>query len=132
MPVSAYPTTGYPMAPMPPMPARTSAWTWVLLASTIVLFLAAGGLGFGYYSARSAVLDRNSQIEGLQADVAAKDDTIAEQDDQIEQAEQTLADVETELTDAQTCVDAMEAALSAPTEEEFNVLFDEMLSICDF
>jgi septal ring factor EnvC (AmiA/AmiB activator) len=132
MPVSAYPTTGYPMAPMLPPPARTSAWTWVLAAASIVLLLAAGGLGFGYFTARSAVVDRNSQIESLQVDVAAKDDTIGEQDDQIEEAEQTLADVETELADAQACIDAMEAALTAPTEAEFDILFDEMLAICGF
>jgi septal ring factor EnvC (AmiA/AmiB activator) len=117
---------------MAPPPARPNAWTWVLLATTIVFLLAAGGLGFGYYSARSAVIDRNSQIEELQVDNAAKDDTIAEQDDQIDEAEQTLADAETELADAQACIDAMEAALTAPTEEEFNALFEEMLTICNF
>jgi hypothetical protein len=132
MPVSAYPTTGYPMAPMPPAPGKTSALTWVFLATSIVFLLAAGGLGFGYLTARSEVIDRNGRIESLQVDVAGKDDTIADRDDRIEQVEQELADVEAQLSDTQACVDAMEAALTVQTEAEFDALFQEMLDTCDF
>lgn len=136
LPVSAYPTTAYPMPPAPAPPqARPNVWTWVLLAVSIVLFLAAGGLGYGYYSAYSAVLDRNDQIGRLNEDVAARDATIAEQEEELEQAEQDRADAEAEIAQLQECVDAMDAVVSVPqgtSDAEFSALFEEMLDTCGF
>jgi uncharacterized protein HemX len=123
--------------PTPPAPprARPNVWTWVLLATSVVLFLAAIGLGVGYYAAYSAGLDRNDQIGRLYEDIAARDATIAEQAEQLEQAEQERADVEAELAELQDCVDAMDTVLSVPqgtSDAEFNALFEEMLDICGF
>lgn len=133
MPVSAYPATGYPGAPYPaPAPAaparRTSALTWVFLGLSIVLFLAAVGLGYGYYAAYTEVEDRNSRIGDLQG-------VVAERDREIEQLKDDLATTEADLTDAQACIDAMEAFVDLPqsaSDAEIGRAIDEMFDICGF
>jgi uncharacterized coiled-coil protein SlyX len=132
MPAAAYPTTGYPAAGYPSAPAepvrRTSVWTWVLLGLSILLFLAAGGLGYGYYVAYTEVEDRNRRIGELQS-------MVVEQDGQIEQLQEDLAATEAELTDAQACVDAMERFIDLPPgspDDEVDRVIDEMFDICGF
>jgi hypothetical protein len=108
---------------------------WVLAATSIVLLLGAGGLGLGYFAARSAVVDRNSQITELQGDLIERDDTIEERDEQLEQAQQQLADVETQLADAQACVDSMQEFVDLPataTEAELDRVVSNMFDICGF
>jgi alkanesulfonate monooxygenase SsuD/methylene tetrahydromethanopterin reductase-like flavin-dependent oxidoreductase (luciferase family) len=129
VPVSAYPLTayapaGYPV--LPPPTARTSPWVWVLTALSALLFLTAGGLGYGYYTAYAAVVDRNATITDLQRTVSEREATIQDQDAEI-------AGSQDDLDSAQACIDAVEAILDPGlTVEEFNILFDEMREVCGF
>lgn len=99
-----------PPTTTPPSRARTA--TWILAATSIVLFLASVGLGIAYYA---SVADRDSQIERLRDDIAAQDGTIAEQADTIATQDDRVTELDGQLQQAQQERDDMRPCFEAAT-----------------
>ena len=139
MPVSVYPTTGYPMYPVAPpkVPTRTGPWLWVLAATCAVLMAGIGVFAYLISAANTSheetVARQVAEIDSLEQDVQEQEDLNDSVQDDTDHFAELLADDQAVLADLEQCPAAVQASIDAARsgdEAQANQAWADMLEIC--